>query len=280
MTSGLGAPRSVEVGAFRGWVRGRVIDLPPGFLEDPVAALEGPHVRLLRAKKNTVVEVPGEPGWIVRRYIPRGLHSVVRNSVMVSKEANAFTFALEYERREIPTAPVLAFVERHENGIFRESILVTAKIPSTTLKERVLAADAEHAGRRNPGRGRRAWLRAFARFVRKAHAAGVYHGDLNGGNVLVPLDVTAPAEDAFVLIDVNRTAFGEPHEPKRVAADLAHVGGTPDERRFVLRCYVDDAKEYLRLRDKVLRLRSLKDTRKRLNRKLGLKKTLAAFKLK
>lgn len=280
MSSSLGAPRSVEVGAFRGWVRGRVIDLPPRFLEDPIAALQGPQVRVLRAKKNTVVEVPGEPGWIVRRYAPRGLHSLVRNSVMVSKEANAFTFALEYERREIPTAPVLAFLERHESGLFRESILVTKKVPSTTLKDRVLAADAAEKGSRNLGKGRRAWLRAFARFVRRAHAAGVYHGDLNGANVLVPDEVTAPAEDAFVLIDVNRTHFGEPNEPKSVAADLAHIGGTPDERRFVLRCYADSGAEYLRLRDKVLRLRSMKDTRKRLNRALGLKKTLTSLKLR
>lgn len=207
-------------GEFRGLLReGSEDDLPPGLLSDPIAARAG-----------------GGPGWIVRRYRPKGLHSVVRNSVRVSKERNAFTFALEYEARGI--------------------------------------------GEKDPARGRRAWLREFARFVRTVHAARIYHRDQNTANVLVPDAFVDPKPGAFVLIDVNRTRFGSPSDPGLAASDLSRLGGSPDERRFILRCYAGDAKEYLRLRGRVLRLRTIHDARKKLNRGLGVKKALVTLKLK
>ena len=258
--------------------------LPPRLLEDPPAVLAAPGVRVLRAKKNDIVDVPdptgATPGWIVRRYRPRGVHAVVRNSVMVSKEHNAFTFALEYERRGIPTAPALAILERYAKGVFKESLLVTAKVPSRTLREVLESADAAAAGAKDPLRGRRAWQRALARFVRRAHAAGVYHLDMNQANVLVPAERTAPSDDAFVLIDVNRTVFGKPFVTRLVAADLMRVASTPRERSFVLRAYSADAKEYARLSRIVNRARALHDTRKKLNRSLGVKKALQALKIR
>ncbi len=279
--------RPVVVGPFRGLVRAPATDLPPRLLEDPAAALAGG--RLLRSKKNTVVEIasPEGPGWIVRRYRPRGLHSLVRNSVMVSKERNAFTFALEYERRGVPTAPVLAILERRTKGVFRESLLVVRKVPSTTLKERLHEAsgrdpDGPASGRdeRDVGPEAEAWWRAFAAFVRRAHAAGVYHGDLNAANVLVRAEAERPGPDAFVLIDVNRTRFGSPFDGGRVVADLSRIGRTEAERRFFVGCYAVDAGERRRLEAAVLRRRRLHDLRKRLNRSLGIKRTLVALKLK
>lgn len=258
--------------------------LPPRLLEDPPAVLSDAGVRVLREKKNDIVDVPdpsgATPGWIVRRYRPRGVHAVVRNSVMVSKEHNAFTFALEYERRGVPTAPALAILERYAGGVFKESLLVTAKVPSRTLREVLEAADAAGAGKKDPHRGRRAWQRALARFVRGAHAKGVYHLDMNQANVLVPVARTSPADDAFVLIDVNRTVFGKPFVTRLVVQDLMRVASTPRERSFVLRAYADGAKEYARLSRIVNRARALHDTRKRLNRSLGVKKALQALKIR
>jgi hypothetical protein len=275
-------PRPIQVGRWKGWVRVDPAELPAGFLSDPLSALSLPGTTQLRGgpKKNTVLELPGDPGWILRHYRPKGLHSVLRNSVMASKEANAGSFAIEYERRGVPTAPVLALLERYAAGLFRESLLVTRRIPSLTLKRWILDSDERGRGSRDPERGRRAWLRAFARFVRAAHARGVYHGDLNAANVLVPERFTAPDEGAFVLIDVNRTRFGSPFDARRVAADLSRVGGTVRERSFVLRCYADGAREYLSLRGRVLRMRRFHDLRKRLNRSSGFKRALVALRLK
>ena len=242
--------------------------------------VDAPGNVVLRSKKNTLVEVPGTPGWIVRRYKPKGIHSLVRNSVMVSKERNAFTFALEYEKRGVPTAPVLAILERYSKGVFRESVLVTRKIPCRTLKDWLLEAEQRDAETRDPGRGRRAWLRAFVKFVRRAHEAGVYHGDLNPTNVLVPVEWSAPSPDAFVIVDVNRTRFGLPGDVRLVVADLMRIGATPDERRYVMRAYAADAKEYARLARRVNATRALHDTRKKLNRKLGVKKALVALRLR
>lgn len=257
--------------------------LPPGFLDDPLSPLDAPGARVLRDKKNRVVDLPaagGGPGWIVRLYRPRGAHSVLRNSLMVSKEHNAFTFALEYERRGVPTAPALAILERYAGGLFQESLLVTGKVPSRTLRECLEAADAAGAGNRDPARGRRAWLRAFARFVRATHSRGVYHLDLNPANVLVPLSFVEPSDDAFVLVDVNRTVFGRPFVRRLVVRDLMRVGATPAERSFVLRAWSGDAKEYASLRRAVNRVRALHDARKRLNRRLGVKRALKALRLR
>lgn len=246
--------------------------------------LVGPGVRVLRQKKNDIVDVPdptgATPGWIVRRYRPRGVHAVVRNSVMVSKEHNAFTFALEYERRGVPTAPALAILERYASGVFKESLLVTAKVPSRTLREVLEAGDAAARGSKDPLRGRRAWQRALACFVRRAHERGVYHLDMNQANVLVPVDRTEPADDAFVLVDVNRTVFGKPFVTRLVAQDLMRVASTPRERSFILRAYAVDASEYARLSRIVNRARALHDARKKLNRSLGVKKALQALKLR
>lgn len=268
-------------GVWRGLVRSRAA-LPPGFLVDPPRVLSAAGVKVLRDKKNTIVDLPdrGGPGWIVRLYRPHGVHAVVRNSVMVSKEHNAFTFALEYERRGVPTAPALAILERYAKGLFQESLLVTQKIPSHTLGECMGAADAAAGGAKNAGKGRRAWLRAFAAFVRRAHERGVYHLDLNPANVLVPIAHATPEDAAFVLVDVNRTIFGKPFAPRLVLQDLMRIGASPAERSFVMRAYAADAKEYARLRRTVNRLRALHDTRKSLNRKLGVKKALRALRIR
>lgn len=281
-------------GTWRGLVRADA-PLPPGLLADPPSVLSGAGVAVLRDKKNMIVDVPGATtGWVVRRYRPKGVHAFVRNSVMVSKEHNAFTFALEYERRGVATAPALAILERYAKGVFQESLLVTEKVPSHTLRECLEAADAAGAGSRNAGKGRRAWLRAFAAFVRGCHERGVYHLDLNPANVLVPLAHATgpqtppsagaprkpPDDAAFVLVDVNRTIFGKPFVQRLVVQDLMRVGATPEERGFVMRAYAADAKEYARLRRTVNRVRALHDTRKKLNRKLGVKKALAALRLR
>ena len=161
-------------GIWRGLVRPGSA-LPPGLLVDPPAVLSAAGVVVLRDKKNMIVDVPGageSAGWVVRRYRPKGVHAFVRNSVMVSKEHNAFTFALEYERRGVPTARALAILERYAKGLFQESLLVTEKIPSRTLRECMETADAEAgaAGAKNPGKGRRAWLRARLRSDSEAQA--------------------------------------------------------------------------------------------------------------
>lgn len=269
-------------GIWRGLVRAGAV-LPPGFLVDPPSVFAAPGVTVLRDKKNKIVEVPdvdGGAGWVIRRYRPTGVHAFVRNSVMVSKEHNAFTFALEYERRGVPAAPALAILERYAKGVFQESLLVTQKVPSHTLGECMEAADRAAKAARNPGKGRRAWLRAFAEFVRRAHERGVYHLDLNPANVLVPLAHATPEDAAFVLVDVNRTIFGKPFVPRLVVQDLMRIGASPSERSFVMRAYADDATEYARLRRTVNRLRRLHDTRKSLNRKLGVKKALQALRLR
>lgn len=268
-------------GIWRGLVRAGAV-LPAGMLVDPPAVLTAAGAKILRDKKNMIVDLPDAAGagWIVRLYRPRGVHSVVRNSVMVSKEHNAFTFALEYERRGVPTAPALAILERYAKGLFKESVLVTQKIPSHTLRECLEAADAAGGSGKNAGKGRRAWLRAFAGFVRRAHERGVYHLDLNPANVLVPLAHATPADAAFVLVDVNRTIFGKPFVARLVVQDLMRIGASPEERSFVMRAYAADAKEYARLRRTVNRLRALHDTRKKLNRSLGVKKALQALRIR
>lgn len=257
--------------------------LPPGLLVDPPAVLRAAGVVVLRDKKNMIVDVPGQAGaagWIVRLYRPKGVHAWVRNSVMVSKEHNAFTFALEYERRGVPTAPALAILERYARGVFRESILVTEKIPSRTLRECLEGADASGKAAKDPAKGRRAWLRVFAAFVRSCHEKGVYHLDLNPANVLVPDAHTTPEGATFVLVDVNRTIFGKPFVARLVVQDLMRIGATPEERSFVMRAYAADANEYARLRRTVNRVRALHDTRKKLNRKLGVKKALQTLRLR
>lgn len=85
----------------------------------------------------------------------------------------------------------VATLECRRGGVVVRSCAVTAWVAGTALDE---------LWRRREGAARRSLARAFADYLRRLHAAGLYPQDLRAANVLVAAEVPP----SFVLVDLDR----------------------------------------------------------------------------
>jgi hypothetical protein len=69
------------------------------------------------------------------------------------------------------------------------------------------------------------FTRRLARFVRRLHEAGVRHGDLHAGNILVRQDADA-GKEPFLLIDVQGIRIGRPPGRRHRADAIAQLWNT------------------------------------------------------
>ena len=137
-----------------------------------------------------------------------------------SKARRAYEYASRYNAAGIPTPPALGYVERYSGGLLEDSYLVTRVCPGVCVADVLRMPDFD-----------RGVACALGRFVARMHERGVFHGDMNLGNIFH----TPGADTEFALIDINRSHFRRDASARSCAANLMRL----THHRPLLRCIVD-----------------------------------------
>ena len=75
---------------------------------------------------------------------------------------------------------------------------------------------------------RQKWIASFARYIGKMHRAGIVHGDLRPGNILMD-----PTEEGhFVMIDIERNSYHKKIPMKMVKKNLVQLAKKLSFREF------------------------------------------------
>jgi len=207
-------------------------------LEEMLALLDGPERDgpsdgSGRGGTRRIV-LPGGKTVYCRRYLRGGLpRYIVRDLYLMRPERPVRELIVTEAARAAgcPVPTVLACAVQ-EAGLFYRGWLVTEAIERTRpLIDVFLEADSA---------GRRALLSDAGRAIRQLHAAGIYHVDLNGNNLLVRED------GSLVIIDFDKGWIGQPCVARRMQRGLdrfwrslrklSHAAGRPladEERRWL-----------------------------------------------
>ncbi len=155
--------------------------------------LASPRARRLKdGARATVAIVSGGGGELVlKRFRDRTLPGVLEALVLGSRAARVWAGAALLRAADVPTAEMLAVLERRRLGIAVESCVVARRVPGPLLDE---------LWRERHGAARRSLTVAFADYLRRLHAAGLYPQDLRAANIVVPCEQPA----VFVLVDLDR----------------------------------------------------------------------------
>ena len=146
------------------------------------------------SKLAKVAKYSGETTSYYKEFIPKNRLEVVKSRVRGSK------CELWIKHAEIGRKAGFAVPEVLSTGILknRNPYLVTASGPSTSVSD-YLARKTD-----NNEKDRRQWIKAFGQFVGEMHKAGIVHGDLRAGNILMSVDNGKPE---FVMIDIERNSY-------------------------------------------------------------------------
>jgi 3-deoxy-D-manno-octulosonic acid kinase len=133
-----------------------------------------------------------EGDWILRHYRRGGLAAHVSRDLYVWTGANAtrsfreWRLLAELQRQGLPVpAPIGAFYERH-GATYRADIITERLQDARTLASAIEAQPIDAT----------AWQR-IGRTIRRFHAAGVHHADLNAHNIML-------VGDEVYLLDFDR----------------------------------------------------------------------------
>ena len=165
-------------------------------------SLDGVTVLADHTNRLATIDLPEAEGLPRRGFVKafgrRGLFGWLRRP----RAERAWNAGCEILARGIATPEPLA-VSIPASGPRREGVLITEFLEGRQVREYLVAL---RLGRELPGgEAPDLLLAALGRFVRSIHDAGVFHGDLGGGNILV----TAAGDDTrFALVDVTRCRFG------------------------------------------------------------------------
>lgn len=170
-----------------------------------------------------------------------GLRQAIKQWFRPGACRREFEKARELARRGVPAVAPLALGERRRGGRLHDSYLVTAAVPNARSLDEVLEEcpavnQASRSGTRRP-----ALLSATARLCAVAHAAGVFHDDLHGGNILVRNDEADPAvAPQLFLVDLPGVELSQSLDRRRTRDSLAMLcagflrrTSSAERRRFV-----------------------------------------------
>ena len=166
----------------------------------------------------TVVALPAtgdRPGLHIKRYQVRGWTEQVKYLLMPSRALDEWRALHHFRRQGIPAPRPVAFGEERSGGILRRAGLIMESIVDAVPLPRWL--ERNQAGT-SP---RVALLRGLGEMVARMHGAGVDHGDLHAGNLLVR--ERPGADDEVCIIDLHTCRIGGVVPEARRRANLGKL---------------------------------------------------------
>ncbi|MBI3768034.1 MAG: hypothetical protein HY271_05990 [Deltaproteobacteria bacterium] len=157
------------------------------------AVLARADTRVLQAGKRTTVGAVTSGGaeLVLKRFHERTLARVLETIALGSGAARVWRGAARLGAAGFEAPEILAVLEHRRLGLPLWSCAIARHVSGPAL---------DTLWRTRSGAARRRLTLAFADYLRRMHAAGIYAQDLRGANVLVP------SEDPprFVLVDLDR----------------------------------------------------------------------------
>lgn len=157
-------------------------------------------------------EIRGK-GFIIKRYLERGLRANFRSLMSISRAMNSFQKSASLAEIGVST-PDHLFVARHLGFLTGTSYLIMEKSSGIQLSDLI----EDHSSSPIPDEV----LTSVAKMIHEIHRAGLSHGDLHAGNIFVHSD------SAVELIDLDNLHSNRRRIRKDIARILRSFGDYPE----------------------------------------------------
>jgi hypothetical protein len=176
------------------------------------AALAHGATRILQTGERTTVAAVTNGGadLVLKRFHERTLARVLETLALGSGAARVWKGAAVLRAAGFEAPEIVAVLERPRAGV---------PVWSCAVMRYVAGPSLDALWRARAGAARRRLTLAFADYLRRLHAAGIYSQDLRGANVLVPCEDPA----RFVLVDLDRVRRYRRLSWRRRRKNLAQV---------------------------------------------------------
>lgn len=162
-------------------------------------------------------EAPGAAVFVKRNH-PRHWKDDLQSLFLPSRALSEWKSLRHFERLQIPAPHPLAFGEKRERGILKDSCLVIEAIGSARSLNSYCGLLTNKA-RKSAAKNLQDLISPLARAIARLHASGVYYRDLHGGNILCREDSTGKVE--IVFVDTDKVRFLAKPTQRTQVRDLA-----------------------------------------------------------
>lgn len=180
------------------------------------------------SKLAKVAKFNGQPVSYYKEFMPKSRLDVLKSKILGSRCEHWI------KQAEISSQNGFAVPEVLSTGSLKNKnpYLVTAAGPSKAVPDYLYKHNAPSET------VRREWLKSFAQYVGKMHKAGIVHGDLRAGNILMSVENGKPE---FVMIDIERNSYHKEVPLRLVKKNLVqlikrlpfHFVSATDRMRFL-----------------------------------------------
>ena len=138
---------------------------------------------------------------ILKQYLNRSFFDILKNSLRPCRAQRAFKAGQMLKRYGFFTPDVVAVGKKTFVGITTKNFLITGQVEDSVPLYKMLDIDISQ---------KQQLIKQFGQTVGRMHAAGIFHGDLRLGNVLVKpvVSLSNPKDDnrfVFIFLDNERT---------------------------------------------------------------------------
>jgi len=138
---------------------------------------------------------------ILKQYLNRSFFDILKNSLRPCRAERAFKAGRMLKRYGFFTPDIVAVGRKTFAGIPTGNFLITSQVENSVPLYKMLDIDISQ---------KQQLIKQFGQTVGRMHAAGIFHGDLRLGNVLVKpvVSLSNPKDDnrfVFIFLDNERT---------------------------------------------------------------------------
>lgn len=227
--------RIVRAKAIRGIaVREMTEDILKQLMENPDAVFHKAGVSVLKDSPTSTVACWRVDGYnvILKRFRPRYPWEGWKNIFRRSAAMRSWMVGHSLRDRWLPTPRPLVVLFRVQNGLVRESYLLTEEVPEAlTLSEAARRLEVL------PFKERRTitqeWIFRIARLIRLLHERGGSHRDLKAANILLQGAAKDLLQARPIFVDLVGAHVGRPISNPRRARELARLNASFIHSRII-----------------------------------------------